>query len=106
MLDADLPIDETSSSIDNDKEAMVKLRGVKTAGICNISAELLKGEDEAMIWREKRDCQDCNNYCGITLLSKPGQMLDRLLLMRIRKHLLKHQRPEKCGFFPSKSTAD
>ena len=38
-LDADPPIDETAPSI----EAVAKLRGGKAAGICNISAELLRG---------------------------------------------------------------
>ena len=48
-LDADPPIDETASSIDNVKEAVAKLRGGKAAGVCNISAELLKAGGEAMI---------------------------------------------------------
>ena len=49
-LDADPPIDETASSIGDVKEAVAKLRvGKAAAGICNISAELLKGGGEAMI---------------------------------------------------------
>ena len=48
-LDADPPIDETAPSIDDVKEAVAKLRGGKAAGICNISAELLKAGSEAMI---------------------------------------------------------
>ena len=42
-LDADPLIDETAPSIGDVKEAVAKLRGGKAAGICNISAELLKG---------------------------------------------------------------
>ena len=41
-LDADPPIDETAPSFADVKEAVAKLRGGKAAGICNISAELLK----------------------------------------------------------------
>ena len=41
-LDADPPIDETAPSIGDVKEAVAKFIGGKAAGICNISAELLK----------------------------------------------------------------
>ena len=48
-LHADPPIDETTPSIGDVKEAVAKLRGGKEAGICNISTELLKAGGEAMI---------------------------------------------------------
>ena len=54
-LDADPPIDETVPSIGDVKEAVAKLRGGKAAGVCNISAELLKAEGEAMV----ACCLDC-----------------------------------------------
>ena len=41
-LDVDPPIDETAPSLDDVKEFVAKLRSGKVAGICNISAELLK----------------------------------------------------------------
>ena len=41
-LDADPPVDETVSSIDDVKEAVANLRGRKAAGIFNISAEHLR----------------------------------------------------------------
>ena len=44
-MDADLPINEAALS----KEAVAKLTGGKAAGICNISAELLKAGGQAMI---------------------------------------------------------
>ena len=119
------------------KEAVAKLRGGKAAaGICNISAELLKAGREAMIrglhavltavwnsgntippdwkkgvvvpiWKGKGDRQDCCNYHGITLLSLPGKvLLAHLPLTRIRTHLLKHQRLEQSGFMHGKSTTD
>ena len=49
MMDADRPINEAALSIDEVKEAMAKLRCGKAAGICNISAKLLKAGGEAMI---------------------------------------------------------
>ncbi|KAG0723026.1 LINE-1 retrotransposable element ORF2 protein [Chionoecetes opilio] len=133
-VDADPPIDETAPSLDEVREAVAKLRGGKAAGVCNISAELLKAGGEAMIrglhaaltavwqsgtippdwkrglvvpiWKGKGDRQDCNNYRGITLLSVPGKVLAHLLLTRIHSHLLKHQRPQQSGFTPGKSTTD
>ncbi|KAG0720925.1 LINE-1 retrotransposable element ORF2 protein [Chionoecetes opilio] len=121
-------------ALDEVREAVAKLRGGKAAGVCNISAELLKAGGEAMIrglhavlaavwqsgtippdwkrglvvpiWKGKGDRQDCNNYRGITLLSVPGKVLAHLLLTRIRSHLLKHQRPQQSGFTPGKSTTD
>ena len=49
---------------------------------------------------------DCNNYCGIILLSVPGKVLAHLLMTRVRAHLLKFQRPEQSVFTPGKSTTD
>ena len=130
MLDADPPTDETAPSIYHVKEAVAKLRCGKAAGVCNISAELLKAMIHRLhavltavwhsdtippdckkglvvpIWKGKGDHQDCNNYHGITLLSVPGRVLAHLLLTRIPTHLLKHQRPEQSWFTPDKSTTD
>ncbi|TGW14455.1 hypothetical protein EIL50_05460, partial [bacterium NHP-B] len=36
----------------------------------------------------------------------PGKVLARILLRRIRDHLLRHQRLEQSGFTPGKSTID
>ncbi|KAG0728620.1 Monocarboxylate transporter 9 [Chionoecetes opilio] len=49
-VDADPPpIDETAPSLDEVREAVAKLKGGKAAGVCNISAELLRDGGEAMI---------------------------------------------------------
>ena len=119
VMDANPPINQAAPSIDEVKEAVAKLRVGKAAGICNISAELLIARGEAMIrglhavltavwhsgtipldwktglvvpiWKGKGDRQDCNNYCGITLLSIPGKVLAHLILMLVCSHLLKYQ---------------
>ena len=52
--------------------------------------------------KEKGDCQDCNNYQGLTLLSVPGKVFARIILDRVRHHLLEHQRPEQSGFIPKR----
>ena len=108
-MDADPPIDEATPSLNEVKKAVDRLRGGKAPGVCNISAELLKAEGEAMIrglhavltavwqigtvpsdwkrglvipiWKGKGDCQDCNNYRGVTLLSVPGMQLLATLYM-------------------------
>ncbi|KAG2459943.1 ST38L kinase, partial [Polypterus senegalus] len=46
------------------------------------------------------------NYTGITLLSVPGNVLARVILSRIRDHLLTYQRLEQSGLTPKKSTID
>lgn len=51
MLYAEPPFNESVPFIDDVKEVVVMFRGVKVAGICDISAELLKAVDEAMINR-------------------------------------------------------
>ena len=128
------PVDESPPSLAEVREAVNKLKSGKAAGVCNISAEMLKAGGEAMIqglhavlcavwrsgtippdwkrglvvpiWKGKGCRQDCNNYRGITLLSVPGKVLAHLLLMRVRSQLLKYQRPEQSGFTPGKSTTD
>ena len=128
------PIDVAVPSLAEVRAAVARLRGGGAPGVCNISAELLKGGGEAMIrglhavlsavwhlgaippdwkrglvvpiWKGKGSRQDCGNYRGITLLSVPGKVLAHLLLSRIRGHLLEHQRPEQSGFTPGKSTTD
>ena len=49
VMDADPPINEAASSLDEVKKAVAKLRDGEAAGICNISAEFFKAGDEAMI---------------------------------------------------------
>ena len=121
-LHAEMSINKAAPSIDEVKEAVAKLRDGQATGICNIDAQLLIAGGEAMIrglhavltvawhsgtippdwkrglgvliWKGKGDRQDCNNYPGITLLSVLGKVLSHLLLMRVRNHLLKYQRPK------------
>ena len=58
------------------------------------------------LWKGKGDRQDCNNYRGVTLLSVPGKVFARIILDRVRHHLLEHQRPEQSDFTPKRSTID
>ena len=115
-------------------EAIKKLKDGRAPGVCGITSELLKagGQEIAMwlhsvisevwesaiiptdwrkgiivpFWKGKGDRSDCGNYRGITLLSTPSKVFARILLSRIRQHLLETQRPEQSGFTPGKSTID
>ena len=40
------------------------------------------------------------------LLSVPGKVFARIILDRVRYHLLEHQRPEQSGFTPKRSMID
>ena len=42
----------------------------------------------------------------MTLLSVPGKVFARIILERVRHHLLEHQHPEQSGFTPKRSTID
>ncbi|KAG0713853.1 hypothetical protein GWK47_015271 [Chionoecetes opilio] len=60
-VDADPPIDETAPSLDEVREAVVaKLKGGKAAGVCNISAELLKAGGAVYDISEWAACQSDN----------------------------------------------
>ena len=133
-LTADPPIDCDPPTLLETRAAVNSLRGGKAAGICGIHAEFLKaGGDSAVealhvilgsvwttgeipsdwkrgiivpLWKGKGNRQDCNTYRGVTLLSVPSKVLAKVLLARIRPHLLKHQRLEQSGFTPKRSTID
>jgi exonuclease III len=134
VLEADPPINCEPPTLGETQAAVSRMRGGKAAGICGIQAELLKAGGQSgllslhavvsaawrtgviptdwkrghvvPIWKGKGDRQDCNSYRGVTLLSVPGKVFARLLLDRIRSHLLLHQRLEQSGFTPKRSTVD
>ena len=58
------------------------------------------------LWKGKGDCQDCNNYRGVTLLSVLGKVFARIIIDGVCHHLLEHQCPEQSGFTPKRSTID
>ena len=53
---------------------------------------------------KKGEISDCNNYCGIALLSIAAKLFNRILLMRIRSILDDHLRTNQNGFRPDRST--
>jgi hypothetical protein len=132
--EADPPINCDPPTTAETRSAVAQLKCGKAPGVCGIHAELLRSGGEAVLlrlhailcavwrtkiiptdwkrglivplWKGKGDPRDCNNSRGVTLLSVPGKVLARIILSRIRDHLLAHQRPEQSGFTPKKSTTD
>ena len=111
-----------------------RLKWGRAPGICGIHAELLKAIGNAVLmllhavlcsawstsiiptdckrslvvplWKGKSDCQDCNNYQGVTLLSVMGKVFARIIIDRVHHHLFEHSLPEQSGFTPKRSTID
>ena len=106
----DLSISEDAVTLDKVRNAVKSLKNDRAAGICKVSAELLKFGGECMLrwlqvtikcvwisekipddwrrgiilplWKCKGDRLTCANHRGITLLSIPGKLLALILLHR------------------------
>ena len=103
------------------------------AGICDISAELLKADGACVVscltviqqawesgsapddwkrgiilpfYKNKGARSECKNYRGITLLSVPGKVYAHTVLSRAKKYLQSIRRREQSGFTPHRSTVD
>jgi len=71
-------------------------------------------EDIPTEWKEgnliklpkKGDLSSCSNYRGITLLSTPGKIFNRVLLNRIKDAVNPHLRDQQAGFRKSRSCID
>ena len=55
---------------------------------------------------KKGDLSNCNNYRGITLLSIPGKVFNRIILERIKDSVDGKLREEQAGFRKNRSTTD
>ena len=129
----DLPIN-CDPPTRNEIEQAVKLLSLgKSAGPDNIPPEALKMDTSLTtdilhglfdkIWKEGRfpkdwkeghlvklpkkgDLSNCNNYRGITLLSIPGKVFNRIILERIKTAVDNKLREEQAGFRKNRSTTD
>ena len=126
-IDCSLPSKEEIQS------AVNQLKNGKSAGPDGIPAEALKANLVASvdvlhplfesIWKEenipsdwkegyliklpkKGDLSQCLNYRGITLLSIPGKVFNRILLNRMKDAVDPHLRHQQAGYGPGRSCAD
>ena len=114
-------------------DAIKKLKSGKAPGPDEMPPEALKADVKgtanalyplfARIWKEeqfpkewkeghivklpkKGDLSNCNNYRGITLLSIPGKVFNRVILERIKSATDSKLREEQAGFRKNRSTTD
>ena len=106
----------------------------RAPGVFNISAELLKAGGVTLLqelaavfrqilvnrvipadWRQRiiiptfkgqGDYGECGGHSSTSLLSEPDKVFARVVLDKIRPHLVVYQRPKQSGFTPKKSTVD
>jgi len=115
------------------RKAILHLRNGKATGPDDIPAEALKADidtttellytlfgkiwDEEKVpadWKEgyliklpkKGDLSNCSNYRGITLLSVPGKVFNRVILERIKDAVDSKLRDQQAGFRKNRSCAD
>ena len=115
------------------EEAVKRLKNRKAAGICQITAELLKLGGKRLItflhtlivrvwntehcpqdWRDaiivtifkKNDPTICDNYRGISLLSIPGKVFAMILLNRVSEQMEATVSEYQAGFRTGRSTTD
>uniref|UniRef100_A0A183KRC2 Reverse transcriptase domain-containing protein n=1 Tax=Schistosoma curassoni TaxID=6186 RepID=A0A183KRC2_9TREM len=112
--------------------AIRQIKSGKATGLDNILAEALKADvavtvkililfnkiwDEEQVpteWKEgllikitmKSDLTNCDNYEGITLLSIPGKVFNRVLSNRMKDSVVDQLRGQQAGFRKHRSCTD
>ena len=129
----DLPIVTEPPSKKEIAAAITSLKSHKAAGPDHIPPEALKADTDTSVeilyalfekvwqeeeipsdWKEghliklpkKGDLSNCNNYRGITLLSIPGKVFNRILLERIKSATDEKLRGNQAGFRKNRSCVD
>ncbi|VDP26561.1 unnamed protein product [Schistosoma curassoni] len=129
----DLPIDVTPPTIEEIRMAIRQIKSERAAGVDNILTEALKSdikvtanmlhilfrkireaEQVSTKWKEgyiiempkKGNLSKCENYRGITLLSVPGKVFNRVLLNRIKDSVDAQLRDQQAGFRKDRSCTD
>jgi len=78
---------------------------------CILFTEIWEKEDVPSAWRDgyliklpkKGDLSNCSNYRGITLLSVPGKVFNRIILERMKGEMDPWLRDQQAGFCPNRS---
>ncbi|VDP76263.1 unnamed protein product [Schistosoma mattheei] len=92
--------------------AIRQIKSGKAAGTDNIP-KIWEEEQVLMDWKEghlikipKKDLSTCENYRGITLLSIPGKVFNRVLLNRMKDAVDAQLRDQQAGFRKDRSCTD
>ena len=115
------------------RKAILQLKNRKAPGPFRIPPEAIKADTETSVdclyrlfgkilveeeipgdWRhghlfklpKKGNLKDCKNWRGITLLSIPGKVLNRILLERMQTEVDRLLREEQAGFRKERSCTD
>ena len=131
--DIDLPINCTAPTKEEISKAIKKLKNGKAPGPDEIPAEALKADVDTTVellyplfqkiweeeevptaWKEglliklpkKGNLSSCANYRGITLLSIPGKVFNRVLLDRMKDAVDAKLRDQQAGFRKDRSCTD
>ena len=59
-----------------------------------------------ILYKNKGERSDCNNYRGISLLSIVGKVFARVILIRLQKLAERIYSESQCGFRAERSTID
>ena len=133
QAETDLPIDCNKPTREEIKKAIAHMKNGKVAGPDGIPAEALKADVNTSVemlyslfeeiwekeeipaeWKEgylikipkKGDLSRCDNYRGITLLSVPGKILNRIILERMKGKVDQTLREQQAGFRQDRSCTD
>ncbi|KAI0235174.1 hypothetical protein LSAT2_014355 [Lamellibrachia satsuma] len=130
--ETDIPIDCNKPTREEIKKAIAHMKNGKVAGPDGIPAEALKADVNTSVemlyclfeiwekeeipaeWKEgylikipkKGDLSHCDNYRGITLLSVPGKVLNRIILERMKGTVDQTLREQQAGFRQDRSCTD
>ena len=99
----DIPAEAPKTNIDTSVELLYPL-----------FTEIWEKEEVPSDWRDgylinlpkKGDLSNCSNYRGITLLSVPGKVFNRIILERMKGEMDPWLRHLKAGFRPNRSCVD
>ncbi|KAL5016141.1 hypothetical protein ScPMuIL_005730, partial [Solemya velum] len=131
--DSNLLIDCNAPTKEEIHKAIKQQKNGKSAGPDSIPKEALKADIETSVeilhplfkkiweeeqvptdWKEgyliklpkKGDLSSCSNYRGITLLSIPGKVFNRVLLNRMKEAVDPQLRDQQAGFRKDRSCTD
>ena len=95
-------------------EALKQAEDINTEVLCTLFKDIWEREDIPSDWKEgyitkipkKGDLSSCSNYRGISLLSVPGKIFNRVILNRLKNAVDPKLRDNQAGFRRNRSCTD